>query len=104
MSNGEKIELTDSLKAYMEAEDLVLVNRSKFRMANEARLYFEVLMAISLCFLGVTIAEFQLWTFIIFGISGLLAVFFIIRTFKHSKIGKLIELKGIFRIGEKETQ
>ncbi len=103
MSDGGKIELTDSLKAYMEAEDVILVNRSKQTMSSEARLYFEVSLAISMCFLGLSIAMFQIWTFTIFCISGLLSAFFVHRTQKLSKVGKLIELQGVFKIGDKNN-
>ncbi len=97
---GGMIELADAAKAYMEVDDIILVNRSKQSLAGEARLYFEISLAISMCFLGVTITDFQWWTVIVFIIFGLLAVFFAVRCVTHNKLGKLTELKGVFKIGD----
>lgn len=101
MQPGGKLELTDSLKVYMEADDLVLVNRSKQRMSSEARLYFEIALAIATAFLGASISRFHVglvWLMVVF---ICLSVFFAWRAIRLSRVGKLIELEGVFKIGKK---
>ncbi|MCU7492775.1 MAG: hypothetical protein HF312_17505 [Ignavibacteria bacterium] len=101
-ANG-KIEIENVLKAYVEADDLILVDRSKLFVSHEARLYFEICLAICMSFLGATISKYQLWSFIIAILFGLLTIFFVIRFKKLSKTGKVVELNGVFKYGQNST-
>lgn len=99
-SNGN-IEITNSLKAYVEANDLILVDRSKISVSQEARLYFEICLAITMCFLGSTLSKYEPWLLIISILFGVLSIFFLVRFIIKGKVGKLIELDGVFKYGQK---
>ena len=100
MPTNGSIEITNSLKAYVETNDLILVDRSKQTISQEVRLYFEICLAITMCFLGSTLSNFQSWLFIITILFGVISIFFLIRFIKLGKVGKLIELEGVFKYGQ----
>ena len=102
MAINGNIEIKNSLKAYVEADDLILVDRSKLSLGQEARLYFEICLAITMCFMGLTIANFQIWLLVITILFGALSIFFIVRFIKYKKIGKVVELEGVFKYGTSE--
>lgn len=99
MENGGFIELQKGLKAYMEAPDIILVDKSKHKMANEARLYFEVCLGIATAFLGASFGDFSYWLLSCFLGFSALTIFFAVRFIKLDKVGPLIELKGIISLG-----
>ncbi len=101
MPNNGNIEINNSLKAYVEANDLILVDRSKISVSQEARLYFEICLSITMCFLGSTLSKYQLWLLTITILFGALSIFFLVRFIIKGKVGKLIELDGVFKYGQK---
>jgi hypothetical protein len=68
-----------NIPATYKVPNLTYVPLEEVESSNEARLYFEIFMAIGLCLMGVVMSKFNLVYFITGLISLSLAVFFIIR-------------------------
>lgn len=93
MSTSGEIDLSN-LKAKYDIEDIQLVDSRKLEMANEARLYFEVMFGVGLAFMGAVLTEpFSLLLLAPTLAFLALGIFFLIRYVRKTKdIGPIVKV------------
>ncbi len=92
------IRLTEPLKAYLESDPIIFVNKSKKERTDEMRLYFEICFSFAMVLLGNVMADYSTGKLmILIGILGF-AVFFLFRYRKFEKSGTLVEIEGVIKV------